>query len=1202
MHRKAMIFFLCCSVFAFAAEDLYGVVQGGTIHQFSPAPQADGRMIYFSNGLRIDVAAGEPVLPADLTVAASEYHVVHVRGPVAPEHVEGIEATGARVYSYVSNYAFIVWGNNEVMEQVRALPYVDWTGIYQPAYKVSSQKEFSDLQGRGKIRILLYNDADLDPVLALLGSLGGKVTDIAATEWDQLINVEIDLERVADLARVEQISWIEPWHQNVIQNSNVQWVVQTAVNGNRRIWSMGIRGNGELVSTCDTGIRTSHYAFRSTSSTWITTWGDYPSDRKIIAYKPANSYGPGYADFGDESGNYYHGTHTAGTVTGDDTLNGTSGHDGVAIKSRIYFCDGGGSNGAVYLYPNLTDLFNLPYNGNAAGSCKLMSNSWGSSVGGAYDAQSAQVDQYMWSHPDFLLFFSNGNDGPGTNTVGSPATAKNCVSVGSTANGTSFQSLSSFSSRGPCDDGRRKPTILTPGAAVNSAYGGNDNTYWSMDGTSMAAPGAMGSGALVRQYFTDGWYPSGTATPADTFSPTAALIKAVLVCGADNTITGYTVPDNNAGWGRVDLDSVLYFSGDTRRLAVVENETGLSTGQYVEYTFNVTAATPAFRVALVWTDYPGTAGTGIKLVNNLNLTVTDPSATQYRGNVYSGGQSTTGGVYDSLNVEECVRRNSPGVGTWTVRVDGANCPYGPQPFALVVTGALGTVSEPSIVYDSNVIDDASGNNNGRVDPGETVNIAVTLRNDGSVDATNTNGILRESSTYITLDDSTAFYGTITANGGTAAGTFTFTADAGTPSGTVVPFTVYVTADGGYTTNCNFQIVVGLPRADYVTHNVGNCQLTVTKQGSIGYLDVNSGGVGFMYPFAGANGLYHSSFAMANASNYVMDRFYVNTGANPNNTDWRCTTAPDGRCWIDTIAPAVSDQESWGHFADSGYSAPKGLIVTQHGYAWDDAGYDDFVIIRNEIYNAGSSTVSNLYHGVIADFDMVTADQNRVGTDSARRLAYMWYAANPNPYIGVKLLDPTVATNVSAVQNPVYVYNGATNVWHDTTLWKFLNGTLSFASGATNDDWSVVVSAEPYVLAPGATMIAAYAFVGGSNLATIQENADSAQSIYEQSFTDIAEYGAGGPEDRDFLAPYPNPFKTATCLAFNLTQPGHVGVKVYDVTGQLVSTVFAGPAKAGLTSIVWDGKDARGANLPNGVYFYSIETEARTHTGKLIIMK
>jgi len=670
-------------------DGLYGVVYGGAIQTYTPRAYTDANMLYFSNGLEFDVHVGEPELPQSLRVNGSDYYIVHCNGPVYPEHVEQLRQAGAIVYSYMPNYAFLVRMDELAKSIVAQTGFVDWIGIYQPAYKVSGQEEFRDLQGIHEITVLLHPEVDLNGILDRLVEMGARIVDMAPGEWYHTIRCEVDLSLVPSIARLDEVSWLEPWHKMELHNTSVQWIVQTATSQNRRLWDMGIRGDGQLLSICDSGVRTSHYAFRSTLSSWLTTWGDYPNDRKIVAYKPANSYGPGYADFGDEACSYCHGSHVSGTACGnDDVMGSPSSYDGVAINSRLYFCDGGGSLGAVYIPANLYSLFLLPYTGNAAGSVKVMSNSWGSSVSGQYTAEAIAVDQFVFFNKDFLVCFSNGNDGPGVMTVGSPATAKNCISVGGSRNNSQYNQIYYSSSRGPTQDGRRKPTIITPGQTVTSVNGFGDTGYSVMDGTSMASPSAAGSAVLVRQYFVEGWYPSGAINPADSLLPSAALLKAVLINGADRNITGYTVPDNNVGWGRIDLDSVLYFAGDAKELAVVDEAVGLATGQYVEYTYNVASGSAPLRFALVWSDYPGAGGAGIKLVNNLDLTVTAPNNDQYKGNVYVGGQSTTGGSYDTLNVEECVRVDVPQAGNWTVRVSGVNIPYGPQPFALVVTGDL----------------------------------------------------------------------------------------------------------------------------------------------------------------------------------------------------------------------------------------------------------------------------------------------------------------------------------------------------------------------------------------------------------------------------------------------------------------------------------------------------------------------------------
>ncbi|TPW17036.1 MAG: APHP domain-containing protein, partial [bacterium] len=160
-----------------------------------------------------------------------------------------------------------------------------------------------------------------------------------------------------------------------------------------------------------------------------------------------------------------------------------------------------------------------------------------------------------------------------------------------------------------------------------------------------------------------------------------------MVNSADNAVTGFTAPDNNIGYGRVMADNVLPFPGDTKRLVAIDHQPGLGNGEYIEYEIQVTGNAFPLEVTLCWTDFPASPASSIQLVNDLNLTVTK-GATVYKGNVYSGGASITGGSADSRNVEEACLISNPASGTWTVRIDGFAIPAGPQPFGLVVTGVV----------------------------------------------------------------------------------------------------------------------------------------------------------------------------------------------------------------------------------------------------------------------------------------------------------------------------------------------------------------------------------------------------------------------------------------------------------------------------------------------------------------------------------
>lgn len=266
------------------------------------------------------------------------------------------------------------------------------------------------------------------------------------------------------------------------------------------------------------------------------------------------------------------------------------------------------------------------------------------------------------------------------------------------------EQMAPFSSRGPADDGRIKPDLVAPGTWILSAsqnlyqegYGDPINPklgdyawdgwgmprnefYKYMGGTSMSNPLLAGAAVLVRDYYQK----------EHSLNASAALVKATLINSAHDELdenndgandNDFPIPNNHEGWGRVDVAAAT----DGQR-KFVEEGAGLATKAKKNFTYNVGAGA-TFKVTLVWSDYPSTEVAALNLVNNLNLVVISPSGKKYKGNLFANGWSKTGGKADKVNNVENVFIQSAESGAWRVQVKGSNVPYGPQPFALVVSG------------------------------------------------------------------------------------------------------------------------------------------------------------------------------------------------------------------------------------------------------------------------------------------------------------------------------------------------------------------------------------------------------------------------------------------------------------------------------------------------------------------------------------
>jgi subtilisin family serine protease len=537
-----------------------------------------------------------------------------------------------------------------------------------------------------RITIELFGIGGVDKAIAAVQSHGGRIDDGSMAGHVRLF-AHLDGSALPELAKTKEIYWVGGFDDIEFFNGQAQWVIQSGQSDQRPIWDKGLKGQGQVVGVGDTGVDYDHSFFRDPGN-----WTPGPNHRKIIAYKAW------YGKVGDTFG---HGTHTAGSIAGNDRfVGGTSANIGEAPEAKL-FVDDLGTLQFSEVPKDMNVFFNESYNGTA----RIHSDSWGWPGWYNYSYLSTDTDEFMWNHKDFLPVIAAGNERGSSTSLRSPGTAKDVVTVGATSNGASANDMAYFSSTGPTLDGRLKPTVCAPGENIISAqsdYNLNTNNSGevSMSGTSMATPTTAGGVALIRQYFTEGWYPTGAKNPTDSIIPTAALMKATLMAGATE-ITGtgsdYNVegkfPNNSQGWGRVFLDGSLYFSGDASKLVIFEEKTGITTGTTKSYGINVSSTTQPLKIILVWTDYNGQLNANPAIVNNLDLEVKDPTSVIYKGNVFAGqspGHSVIGGSADTLNVEEGVLLPNVAdglkTGHYDITVKGTNIPQGSQPFAIAVVG------------------------------------------------------------------------------------------------------------------------------------------------------------------------------------------------------------------------------------------------------------------------------------------------------------------------------------------------------------------------------------------------------------------------------------------------------------------------------------------------------------------------------------
>jgi len=628
-------------------------VEGAITYQEANRRAALPRWLSLKHG-DFDTSGAMPAIPAELQRrpgAGDDYFVVQMAGPIVEAQKQALRDRGIDVLDYVPNNAFLVRGTRAQVAAAKAGSEILWSSPLHTAWRIDPM--LLDKPLRGRVTVLGFDGVPAAQLVAQLEAAGATVNEQNAVDTRWLIVATVAQQDLVELARCHDVQWIEAEGVVTDRNNQMVWTVQSGQSGQTPIWNQGLHGEGQIIGHMDGALNTSSCYFNDPSNPIG------PNHRKIV-YRSGTS-GPST-----------HGMHTAATAVGNaQPVNGSTSNRGIAYEARI--AHSSNYSASSWYTRSLT---------HRSSGARLHTNSWGNDGTTAYNSHCNAIDLFQWNFEDNLVFFAETN----LSSLRNPENAKNLVAVGNGENGFSANNKCG-GGVGPTADGRRKPDLFTPGCSIISSNTSSCGTA-SLTGTSMACPGATGAAALVRQYFMEGFHPTGVATPGNALTPSNALIKAVMIntCRDMTGVGGY--PNNTEGWGRVVLDDSLFFMGDSDKLWIHDQRRtgGVTTGQTRQFTLDVLSNSRPLEITLCFTDYAGTVNSSNPVVNNLNLTVTAPNGAVYRGNVFSGGWSTTGGAYDLKNNLERVAVANPVVGTWTIDVNAASVPVGPSGFAIAANG------------------------------------------------------------------------------------------------------------------------------------------------------------------------------------------------------------------------------------------------------------------------------------------------------------------------------------------------------------------------------------------------------------------------------------------------------------------------------------------------------------------------------------
>lgn len=327
------------------------------------------------------------------------------------------------------------------------------------------------------------------------------------------------LQAQAELTTTPTISYIREPLPSLLASGqpapgNTTWGIQK-IRADQVWGALGVTGQGVVVANIDSGVDWQHPAL-------LTRYRGYSGG-------PVADHLHNWFDATDEGAVYPadpdgHGTHTMGTIVGENGIGVAPGAQWMAVKGL----NREGFGLSSWLHSAFQ--FILAPNGDPAYAPDILNNSWGSPNPTNTEFQQ---DLAALKAAGIFVVFSNGNRGPQSGSVGAPASLPGVISVGATD---IDDDIAYFSSRGPSPlTTEPKPTFVAPGVDVASSFPGG--SYLAFNGTSMAAPHVAGATALLMS--AEPALKTSISTTLNVLTRTAVALTR-------------TVPNNTIGWGRID--------------------------------------------------------------------------------------------------------------------------------------------------------------------------------------------------------------------------------------------------------------------------------------------------------------------------------------------------------------------------------------------------------------------------------------------------------------------------------------------------------------------------------------------------------------------------------------------------------------------------------------------------------------------------
>ncbi len=566
-------------------------------------------------------------------------------------------------------------------------------------------------------------------------------------------------------------------------------------------------------------------------------------------------------------------------------------------------------------------------------------------------------------------------------------------------------------------------------------------------------------------------------------------------------------------------------------------------------------------------------------------------------------------------------------------------------------------SGPFVIYLSHEVDDsAGGNGDGIVNPGETINLPMWVKNWGNTPAADVVTTLRSSDGNVTMLDSVKSFGTVGAGDSAHTGHdgFGFAVAAACTNGYVLQFTVSSRDANDSVWETGLGLVVGAPVLDYDACDVddpppggnGNRMIEPGENGEL-IVTLRNTGQGNAY---GVNAILRSGDSRLSVLDSTGsfgdiprdttgdndgDRFRVEASVSiPRETSVPCTllVTVGGAEYVRAFLLDVGVIRTCDPIPDGPRTPPRYYAYDITDTLYTEAPEFSWVEISGtgvRLDLSDDETVQLTLPGAFGPFNYYGQSYTQLSICGNGWIAPGY--ATQSTWTNRELPDAQEPMMFAPLWDDMYPPEGG-GVWyyHDVSNHRYIVEWDSVHFYSPRDNWdkfqAIIYDTTEQSETGDNVIVYQYLTANHSTSNSIGiEDASSAIGIgyvFDESYhrgaaplapgmairittnpplprVGVADRDVDHPVSRIELDGMPSPFGRSALVSFALPHDGDVSLEVFDATGRRVTRLISGTVRAGRHQAVWDGTDARGRTVARGVYLIQLEADGTRLARKVV---